>query len=816
MKNKASVWEHAAAKVADRVLARAAELDSASDAEVAAIVGDARRLIGESPRDKHAKMLDQALVDVYAAVCAASKRTLGMSPYKVQIIGAIALHQGHIAEAKTGEGKTLMAAMPSALHACCGRGVHVVTVNPYLARRDADNIGRIHAFLGLVVGCVVPGMTTQQRQEAYGADITYVSNTELGFDWLRDNMATAASGIVQRDLVFAIVDEADSILIDEAKTPLIIAGHGEDVAMLYNRVNAAVCDLREGAEDREFNKAEAYLGIERKEEGDYIVHEKQKNVTLTPQGMGKLEAALGIEDLSAEKNRRVLHVVTQCLRAHGLFRNGKDYVVRPDRRSGKPSVQLVDEHTGRIMDGRQYSDGLHQAIEAKEGVEVSTANQTVATTTYQNFFRKYETLSGMTGTAATERRELRGTYGLSVKVIPTNRPMIRVDEPDRIYLRAADKRAAIVGRVREAIAQGRPVLIGTASVSESEAMSHALACAGIDHQVLNAKQDAHEAEIVALAGVHGTVTVATDMAGRGTDIMLDDESRAAGGLLVIGSEKHESARIDNQLRGRAGRQGDPGTSAFYCSCEDRVMRLYGSDRFKKIIENSELDTHDEIRQKTVMRNIVRSQRRVELDNFAQRRDTLEYDDVNDMQRERIYAERRMILAKESVTAHMVQAVRKCCACICDKGSRSDWKARFFSVTGIEADYPDAWNRWDAYRCSRWLGDIAVSEMMLIAAHGGIDDSYMRKCMLIAIDSAWAEQLKALEFARDAVSYMGYGQLDPKASYAHEAYRLYADMQANIYTAATFTFFRHRPDSKGEVEGADGTTIKLKSGKDMQV
>ncbi len=816
MNKKPSVWERAAAKVADKVLARASELERASDEEVAAIVGDTYRLIADAPAAKHAKMLDQALVDVYAAVVVASERTLGLTPHKVQIIGAIALHQGHIAEAKTGEGKTLMAAMPSALHACTGRGVHVVTVNPYLAERDATNIGRVHAFLGLSVGCVLPRMTTQQRQEAYRADITYVSNTELGFDWLRDNMATSAAAIVQRDLVFAIVDEADSILIDEAKTPLIIAGHGEDVAMLYRRVDAAVSDLVCGHEDREFNRAEAYLGIERNECGDYVVHEKQKNVTLTPAGHAKLEAALGVQDLASEKNRRLLHVVTQCLRAHGLFTNGKDYVVRPDKRTGKKSVQLVDEHTGRIMDGRQYSDGLHQAIEAKEGVEVSSVNQTVATTTYQNFFRKYEVLSGMTGTAATERRELKSTYGLDVRIIPTNKPNIRVDEPDRVYLRADDKRRAIVRRVGEAVAVGRPVLIGTASVAESEAMSRALAAAGIAHQVLNAKQDAHEAEVVAAAGIHGTVTVATDMAGRGTDIMLDEQSRAAGGLLVIGSEKHESARIDDQLRGRAGRQGDPGTSAFYVSCEDRVMRLYGSERFKKIIEGSELDTHDEIRQKTVMRNIVRSQRRVELDNFAQRRDTLEYDDVNDMQRERIYAERRQILAKESVCTHMVQAVRKCCERICEVGSHEDWKTRFFSVCGIEADYPDDWAHMSAYSCSRWLGDVAVAEMMVIAAHGGVDDAYMRKCMLIAIDSAWAEQLKALEFARDAVSYMGYGQLDPKASYAHEAYRLYSDMQTNIYTAATFTFFRRRPDSKGSVEGADGTTIKLKSGKDMQV
>lgn len=815
MSKTVSVWEHAAAGVADKVLKRAAELNASSDEDVRSVVEKARDVIASAPRNKQRKLLDDKLVDVFAATCIAAKRSVGMMPYKVQIIGAIALHQGHIAEAKTGEGKTLMAALPSALHACTGRGVHVVTVNPYLARRDADNIGRVHEFLGLTVGCVLPGMTTQQRQEAYAADVTYISNTELGFDWLRDNMVNAATSVVQRDLVFAIVDEADSILIDEAKTPLIIAGHGEDVAMLYERVNNAICDLTEGHEDHEFNKAEAYLGLDRNETGDYIVHEKRRNVTLTPEGMHKLETMLGIEDLSAEKNRRTLHVITQCLKAHGLFKNGKDYVVRPDK-NGKLSVMLVDEHTGRVMDGRQYSDGLHQAIEAKEHVEVSTANQTIATTTYQNFFRKYEILSGMTGTAATERRELKSTYGLSVKVIPTNKPMIRVDEPDRIYLRMEDKRNAVVKRVQDALEVSRPVLIGTASVTESEAMSAALKAAGIAHQVLNAKQDAHEAEIIARAGVHGTVTVATDMAGRGTDILLDDESRAAGGLLVIGSEKHESARIDNQLRGRAGRQGDPGTSAFYCSCEDRVMRLYGSDRFKKIIENSELNTHDEIKIKTVMKNIVRSQRKVELDNFAQRRSTLEYDNVNDSQRERIYAERRTILNKESVTLHMVQSMRYACADIVRNGTPDDWKTRFKSITGIDAEYPDNWNKMPKKKAERFLGDLAIAEMMVVVASGKVDDSYIRKCMLIAIDSAWAEQLKALEFTKDSVSYMGYGQIDDKAAYADEAYKLYETMKHNIYVGATFTFFKHRPDSKANIKGINGTNIKLKSGKGMQV
>lgn len=801
-KLKDKLWHRRAAKTADKVIDYAKKFDDLSDDEIKLELSAQKSTLKVfSDENLTGEILARMLPEVFGLVYVASKRTLGLEPYKVQIIGGIALHEGNIAEAKTGEGKTLMAAMPAVLHALLGRGVHIVTVNPYLTKRDAENIGRIYQFLGLSVGYVIPGMSNIQRKEAYACDITYVSNTELGFDYLRDNMVIDANQAVQRGLSYAIIDEVDSILIDEAKTPLIIAGQGKDVSLLYNRVNKVVASLTKGSESKAFNKSDAYVGEVREELGDYIVHEKDHNVVLTAAGVKRIEEGLGLTNYADSQNYNIQRAVEQSLQAHGLMHRGKDYIVRDDK------ILIVDEFTGRVMDGRHYSDGLHQAIEAKEHVTISVANETIGTTTYQNFFRKYDLLSGMTGTAYTERDEFMSTYHLDVKVIPTNEPMIREDLPDKLYVKKWMKYREVSALAQESAEKGRPVLIGTSSVEESEKVSAHLYELGVDHQVLNAKQDAHEAEVISKAGISGTVTVATNMAGRGTDIILDEDALKAGGLLVIGTEKHESERIDNQLRGRAGRQGDPGTSVFYCSLEDRVMRLYGADSLAKNLNQAVKDEMYELKSPIFMKAIKTTQRKVEANNAAARRNTLEYDDVNDMQRERIYQERHMILAKQDVTSHIKEAIvraveRAYTVLPCDEVC-----SFLESQTGLSLDI-----NMDKKLSIQYI----INAMKDINFQGYDKEGYARRCMLIAIDSAWAEHLKALEFCKDAVGYAGFGQVDPKALYAHEAYDLYEKMQNNIYAAAMFVYFSERPDRKNELDSEDGTSLKLKSGKGMVV
>lgn len=801
------IWHSKAAALADKVIAKANELDSLSQEELVEMTNNLKEKIQQASDEKRA--LDENLVQAFAMAYIGSKRVLGLTPYKVQLIAGVVLHNGEIAEQATGEGKTLTAVMPSFLHALAGKGVHVVTVNPYLAQRDANNVGRVHEYLGLTVGCVAGEQSTVVKKQAYACDVTYVSNTELGFDYLRDNMADSIRNVTQRSLHYAIVDEVDSILIDEARTPLIIAGQGKDVSLLYERGNAVVSRMEKGSESAEFNRGEAFLGIERKEYGDYIVHEKKKNVILTLAGVKKVEDAFGIENYAAKENRTIQHVIEKSLYAHALMKRGKDYIVKDG------DIALVDEFTGRISQGRQYADGLHQAIQAKEHVPVSAVNETIGTTTYQNFFRKYELLAGMTGTAWTQRNEFFSTYGLKVRQIETNKPMIREDKPDVLFVTKAAKWKNVAAIVAGAVKQGRPVLVGTASVSESEAMSKILTDKGIKHQVLNAKQDAAEAEIIAQAGIHGTVTVATNMAGRGTDIILDDEAKAAGGLLVIGTEKHESERIDNQLRGRAGRQGDPGTSVFYCSTEDRVMRLYGSDRYKKLLEKLNLVDDKPVEIPSIMRGIKATQKKVEEDNFAIRRDTLEYDDVNDMQRESIYKERRRILAKENVEQDFFSCVTRFIDAAANMFKGEELADAIFELTQGAVKVEGI-----ADMDKKLLVEFLKSKTMegVNNADFSSDEerqSYIRRCVLIAVDSAWAEHLKALEFCREAVAYAGYGQLDPKAVYAHEAYKLYEKMQKNIYASAVFSFFLNRVKSKQTLNTEEGK-LKLKSGKNMEV
>ena len=586
--------------------------------------------------------LDDLLPEAYAVVREAARRVLNMEHFRVQLIGGIILHQGRIAEMKTGEGKTLVSTLPAYLNALGGRGVHVVTVNDYLAKRDAEWMGQVHEFLGLRVGVVLNSMKAEERREAYSCDITYVTNNELGFDYLRDNMVIYKEQLVLRDLHYAIIDEVDSVLIDEARTPLIISGQSGKSTKLYEACDILARQMTRGADVEDLSKIDAIMGIEQEESGDFIVNEKDKVVNLTAEGVSKVEKFFQIENLADPDNLEIQHNMILALRAHNLMFRDQDYVVKDEQ------VLIVDEFTGRIMPGRRYSDGLHQAIEAKEHVKVKRESKTLATITFQNFFNKFEKKCGMTGTALTEEKEFRDIYGMDVIEIPTNKPVQRIDRQDAVYKTRKEKLHAIVEAVREAHATGQPVLVGTITIEASEELSHLLKKQGIEHKVLNAKFHELEAEIVADAGIHGAVTIATNMAGRGTDIKLDEESRAAGGLKIIGTERHESRRIDNQLRGRSGRQGDPGESKFYISLEDDLMRLFGSERLIKMFNALGIPENQEIEHKTLTNAIETAQKKIESNNFGIRKNLLEYDQVMNEQREIIYAERHRVLNGESM------------------------------------------------------------------------------------------------------------------------------------------------------------------------
>ncbi|MBD9228577.1 MAG: preprotein translocase subunit SecA, partial [Clostridiales bacterium] len=586
--------------------------------------------------------LDDILPEAFATVREAAKRVLNMEHYPVQLIGGIVLHQGRIAEMKTGEGKTLVSTCPAYLNALSGKGVQIVTVNDYLAKRDAEWMGQVHEFLGLKVGVVLNSMTSEERKAAYQCDITYVTNNELGFDYLRDNMAIYKDQMVLRDLDYCIIDEVDSVLIDEARTPLIISGQSGKSTKLYEVCDVLAKQLVRGEESGEFNKLNAIMGEEITETGDFIVNEKEKVVNLTEQGVKKVEAFFHIDNLADAENLEIQHNIILALRAHNLMFRDKDYVVKDDE------VLIVDEFTGRIMPGRRYSDGLHQAIEAKEHVNVKRESRTLATITFQNFFNKYAKKGGMTGTAQTEEKEFRNIYGMDVIVIPTNRPVIRKDLDDAVYKTKKEKFHAVVEEIVKAHEKGQPVLVGTITIETSEMLSQMLKKRGVPHKVLNAKYHELEAEIVADAGVHGAVTIATNMAGRGTDIKLDDESKALGGLKIIGTERHESRRIDNQLRGRAGRQGDPGESRFYISLEDDLMRLFGSDKLMSMFNALGVPENEQIEHKMLSSAIEKAQQKIETNNYGIRENLLKYDEVNNEQREVVYAERRQVLDGENM------------------------------------------------------------------------------------------------------------------------------------------------------------------------
>jgi len=626
-----------------RILPIVSKIESMRDA-MQALSDEELRGKTQEFKDRLAKgeTLDDVLPEAYAAVREAARRTLKMEPYHVQLIGAVILHQGRIAEMKTGEGKTLVETMPVYLNALEGKGVHVVTVNDYLAKRDSEWMGQVYEFMGMTVGCVLNPMKSEERQAAYNCDITYVTNNEVGFDYLRDNMAIYKNQLVLRGLHYAIIDEVDSILIDEARTPLIISGQSDKSTRIYEACDILAKQMTRGKDQEQYTQVDAIMGVVQEEDGDFIVDEKDKIVNLTQQGVAKTERFFHIKNLADPENLEIQHCIILALRANYLMHKDKDYIVKDGE------VLIVDEFTGRVMPGRRYSDGLHQAIEAKEHVEVKRESKTLATITFQNFFNKYDKKCGMTGTAITEEQEFREIYGMDVVSIPTNRPIARIDRDDAVYKTKREKLNAVVERVKEAHAKGQPVLVGTITIDASEELSRMLRKEGIQHQVLNAKYHEIEAQIISHAGEHGTVTIATNMAGRGTDIKLDDEARAAGGLLVIGTERHESRRIDNQLRGRSGRQGDPGESQFYISLEDNLMRLFGSERLMSMFNALGVPEGQEIKHKALTRAIESAQKKIEINNYGIRKNLLDYDEVMNEQREVIYAERLRVLNGESM------------------------------------------------------------------------------------------------------------------------------------------------------------------------
>ena len=730
--------------------------------------------------------LDDILPEAFAAVREAAKRSIGLEHYRVQLIGGIILHQGRIAEMKTGEGKTLVSTLPAYLNALTGRGVHIVTVNDYLANRDAEWMGKIHEFMGLTVGCVLNSMNHDERKAAYDCDITYVTNNECGFDYLRDNMVIYKEQLVQRDLVYAIVDEVDSILIDEARTPLIISGQSGKSTKLYETCDILAKQLERGEASGEVTKMTAIMGEEIIETGDFIVNEKDKVVTLTEQGMHKVEQFFHIDNLSDAENLEIQHNVTLALRANNLMHRDQDYVVKDDE------ILIVDEFTGRIMPGRRYSDGLHQAIEAKEHVNVKRESKTLATITFQNFFNKYEKLSGMTGTALTEEQEFRDIYGMDVIEIPTNVPVIRKDLNDAVYMNKRGKFRAVVREIIEAHERRQPVLVGTITIETSEMLSKMLQREGIQHQVLNAKYHEMEAEIVSHAGEAGTVTIATNMAGRGTDIKLDDEARAAGGLKIIGTERHEARRIDNQLRGRSGRQGDPGESRFFISLEDDLMKLFGSEKLMNMFKALKVDEDEQIEHKMLSSAIERAQEKIETNNYGIRKNLLDYDLVNNEQREIIYKERKRVLDGENMRDSIFGMIYDIVdgvvgMCIPEDSVSSEWDLLELDqlllptipLHPITKEYVADLNKEELKQKLKEDAAKLYAEKESEFPEEEMMRELERVILLRVIDRKWMDHIDDMAQLRDGIGLQAYGQRDPKVEYKMAAYDMFNEMTAAI-------------------------------------
>ncbi len=757
--------------------------------------------------------LDDILPEAFATVREAARRTLNMEHYRVQLIGGIVLHQGRIAEMRTGEGKTLVSTAPAYLNALAGKGVHIVTVNDYLAKRDAEWMGRVHEFLGLTVGVVLNSMNTEERKKAYACDITYVTNNELGFDYLRDNMAIYKEQMVLRDLDYAIIDEVDSVLIDEARTPLIISGQSGKSTKLYEVCDVLARQLERGEESGEFSKIGAIMGEEIEETGDFIVNEKDKIVNLTEQGVKKVEEFFHIENLADPENLEIQHNIILALRANYLMFRDKDYVVKDDE------VLIVDEFTGRIMPGRRYSDGLHQAIEAKEHVKVKRESKTLATITFQNFFNKFRKKAGMTGTALTEEKEFRNTYGMDAVAIPTNKPVIRIDHEDVVYKTKKEKFNAVVNDIVATHEKGQPVLVGTITIETSEMLSRMLKKKGIPHKVLNAKYHELEAEIVADAGIHGAVTIATNMAGRGTDIKLDDEARALGGLKIIGTERHESRRIDNQLRGRAGRQGDPGESIFYISLEDDLMRLFGSERLMNMFNALGVPEGEQITHKMLSNAIEKAQMKIENNNYGIRENLLKYDEVNNEQREIIYAERRKVLDGGNVRDLILKMITDIVEnavdmCISDEQNAEKWDFKelnslLLPIVPLEPlAYSDEIKGMKKNELKHDLKEKAIK--LYEAKEAEFPDQEQireieRVVLLKVIDNKWMSHIDDMDQLRQGIGLQAYGQRDPLVEYKMSAYEMFEGMTAAIQEDTVRILMHIRVEQKVEREPAAKVT-----------
>ena len=758
-------------------------------------------------RLEEGETLDDLLPEAFATVREAARRVLGMEHYRVQLMGGVVLHQGRIAEMKTGEGKTLVSTLPAYLNALEGKGVHIVTVNDYLAKRDAEWMGKVHEFLGLTVGVVLNSMDNDERREAYNCDITYITNNELGFDYLRDNMVIYKEQLVQRGLHYAIIDEVDSVLIDEARTPLIISGQSGKSTSLYEACDILARQLVRGEESQEFSKMDAIMGIEVEESGDFIVNEKDKVVNLTQDGVKKVEQFFKIDNLADPDNLEIQHNIILALRAHNLMFRDQDYVVQDDQ------VLIVDEFTGRIMPGRRYSDGLHQAIEAKEHVKVKRESKTLATITFQNFFNKYDKKAGMTGTALTEEKEFRDIYGMDVIVIPTNKPVIREDLQDAVYKTKKEKYHAVVEEVIKAHEKGQPVLVGTITIDISEEISRLLKKAGIQHKVLNAKFHEMEAEIVADAGLHGAVTIATNMAGRGTDIKLDDEARAAGGLKIIGTERHESRRIDNQLRGRSGRQGDPGESQFFISLEDDLMRLFGSEKLMEVFNTLGVPENEQIQHKMLTNAIEKAQMKIEGNNFGIRKNLLEYDQVMNDQREIIYEERRRVLNGESMRDVIYKMItdrveNTIDICISSDIPKEDWNLTelnelllpIIPLKPITAALTDEVK--DVKELKHKLKEQAVKLYEAKEAEFSEPEALReleRVILLKVIDRKWMDHIDDMDQLRQGIGLQAYGQKDPLVEYKMSGFDMFDDMIANIQEDTVRLLFHVRIEQKVERE-----------------
>ena len=738
-------------------------------------------------RLEEGETLDDLLPEAFAVVREAGKRVLGMEHFRVQLIGGIILHQGRIAEMRTGEGKTLVATLPSYLNALEGKGVHVVTVNDYLAKRDAEEMGKIHEFLGLTVGVVLNDMKQDERRAAYNCDVTYVTNNELGFDYLRDNMVIYKEQLVQRDLHYCIIDEVDSILIDEARTPLIISGQSGKSTKLYEACDILAQQLERGEASHEMTKMAAIMGEEVIETGDFVVNEKDKIVNLTEQGVHKVEKFFHIENLADPENLEIQHNITLALRAHNLMHKDQDYVVKDDE------ILIVDEFTGRIMPGRRYSDGLHQAIEAKEHVKIKRESKTLATITFQNFFNKYDKKGGMTGTAVTEEKEFRDIYAMDVVEIPTNRPVIRVDHEDAVYMTKKEKFNAVVNAVVEAHAKQQPVLVGTITIETSELLSRMLKRQGIKHNVLNAKFHELEAEIVSQAGQAGAVTIATNMAGRGTDIKLDDVARNAGGLMIIGTERHESRRIDNQLRGRSGRQGDPGESRFYISLEDDLMRLFGGDRVSSLMDTLKLDEDTPIENRMITSTLESAQKKLEGRNLEIRKNVLKYDDVMNQQREIIYGQRRKVLDGEDISTEMHNMLRENIDSSCKQflagDVKDEWdfgalRRHYQGWLTTDADFHYTVADYDSLS-QKGIADLLYDRGMQIlqakeVRYGApVMRELERICLLKCVDRMWMDHIDNMDQLRQGISLRGYGQKDPVVEYRIEGFDMFDQMVDSI-------------------------------------